>query len=133
MDEPAHGLLAGLAGLPDLGDIDLDATLDGPRHAVATRVALAAGTLHATVGGTLDLEQDAADLTVSAGAPAMQPRPDIGWQAVTLDAHVRGPFLRPDATGRLRIDALAGGRRPASTGSPPTSPATRVSFGWTAR
>ena len=22
----------------------------------------------------------------------MQPRPDIGWQAVTLDAHVNGPF-----------------------------------------
>jgi translocation and assembly module TamB len=108
VDEPAHGLLAGLAGLPDLGDVTLDADLDGPRHAVATRVTLAAGKLHATVGGTLDLEQDAADLTVSAGAPAMQPRPDIGWQAVEVDAHVRGPFLRPDAAGRLRIDALAG-------------------------
>ena len=105
-DEPAHGLLAGLAGLPDLGAVTLDADLDGPRNAVATRVTLAAGKLHATVGGTLDLEHDAADLTVSAGAPAMQPRPDIGWQAVAVDAHVRGPFLRPDATGRLRIDTL---------------------------
>ena len=36
----------------------------------------------------------------------MQPRPDIGWQAVTIDAHVHGPFAAPDAAGRLRIDAL---------------------------
>ena len=63
----------------------------------------------------------------------MQPRPDIGWQAVAIDAHVRGPFRSPDATGRLHIDALTAGRRSASTGSPPTSPATRGSFGWTAR
>ncbi len=81
VSEPAHGLLASLAGLPDLGAVALDASLDGPRHAVATRMTLAAGPLHATVGGTLDLEHDAADLMVSAGAPAMQPRPDIGWQA----------------------------------------------------
>ena len=27
----------------------------------------------------------------------MQPRPDVGWQAVALDAHVRGPFRSPDA------------------------------------
>ena len=61
--------------------------------------------MHATVGGTLDLEHDAADLMVSAGAPAMQPRPDIGWQAVAIDAHVRGPFRSPDAAGRMRVDA----------------------------
>ena len=51
--------------------------------------------MHATVGGTLDLEHEAADLMVSAGAPAMQPRPDVGWQAVAIDAHVRGPFAQP--------------------------------------
>ena len=62
--------------------------------------------MHATVGGTLDLQHEAADLMVSAGAPAMQPRPDVGWQAVAIDAHVRGPFRAPDAAGRLHIDAL---------------------------
>ena len=128
-DEPAHGLLAGLAGLPDLAAVTLDADLDGPRHAVATRVTLTAGKLYATVGGTLDLEHDAADLMVSAGAPAMQPRPDIGWQAVEVDAHVRGPFLRNPAFAEPpRIDTLTGaGVR--STGSPPISPATRDSSG----
>jgi len=106
IDEPAHGVLANLAGLPNLGALTLDATLDGPRQAVNTRLAFAAGDLHATVGGTLDLERNVADLMVSAGAPAMRPRADIGWQVVSIDAHVRGPFARPDAAGRLRVDEL---------------------------
>jgi translocation and assembly module TamB len=105
--EPAHGMVASIAGLPDLGAIDLAAKLDGPQDAVATHVVLSAGPLHATADGALDLEHSAADLALSASAPAMRPRPDIAWQAVTLDAHVKGPFAQPDATGRLHIDALA--------------------------
>ena len=104
--EPAHGMVAGIAGVPDLGAIDLAAQLDGPQSAVATHVTLSAGPLHASADGTIDLEHSAADLALSVGAPAMRPRPDIGWQAVTLDAHVKGPFAQPDATGRLHIDAL---------------------------
>ncbi|HME20094.1 MAG TPA: translocation/assembly module TamB domain-containing protein [Acetobacteraceae bacterium] len=104
--EPAHGLFASLAGLSDLGATALDARLDGPRDAVTTRMTLTAGPMHASAGGTLDLEHDAADLTVSAGAPAMQPRADIGWQTVAIDGHVRGPFSGPDAAGRVHIDRL---------------------------
>jgi translocation and assembly module TamB len=105
--EPARGLVGGLAGLPDIGGLDLDASLRGPRSAAVTHVVLSAGPLHATVGGTVDVDHEAADLTVSATAPAMRPRPDVAWQAVSLDAHVHGPFTKLDATGKLRIDALA--------------------------
>ncbi|HTI84648.1 MAG TPA: translocation/assembly module TamB domain-containing protein [Acetobacteraceae bacterium] len=105
--EPARGLVASLAGLPDIGDLDLDASLRGPRSAAVTHVALTAGPLHATVGGTVDVDHEAADLMVSASAPAMRPRPDIAWQAVSLDAHVRGPLDKLDATGQLRIDTLS--------------------------
>ncbi len=105
--EPAHGVVAGIAGLPDLGAIDLAAQMDGPLDAVVTHLALSAGPLHAAADGTLDLEHSAGDLTVSASAPAMHPRPDVAWQALALDAHVTGPFAQPDATGWLRIDALA--------------------------
>jgi translocation and assembly module TamB len=105
--EPPRGVIASIAGLPDLGGLTLDATLNGPRDAVATRLTLGAGPLRAELGGTLDLEHAAADLTVSAGAPAMQPRPDLSWQAVALEAQVRGPFARLDATGRLNIDSLS--------------------------
>jgi translocation and assembly module TamB len=105
-EEPPGGLLVRLAGMQDLGAVRVDATLDGPRDAVATTLALAVAELHAKADGRLDLEHEAADFTVSAGAPAMQPRPDIGWQAISVEAHVSGPFTRPDATGHVRIDSL---------------------------
>jgi translocation and assembly module TamB len=105
--EPAHGLLSAIAGLPDLGALSVDASMDGPRSAVHTKLALAAGALHAAVQGTLDLEHDAADLVMTASAPEMKPRPDLSWQALALDAHIQGPFTQPTAKGVLRIDALS--------------------------
>lgn len=112
--EQAHGPVAELAGLPDIGGLSLDVAVQGPRSALATRVSLAAGPLHATVGGTIDLDHNTVDLAVSATAPAMQPRPDISWQAVTLDAHVRGPVTAPDAAGRVKIEQLAASGATAS-------------------
>ena len=89
--EAARGLVAGIAGLPDIGAITVDGTVQGPRDALTTHVALAAGPLHATAGGTVDLVHEAADLMVSAQAPAMQPRPDVSWQSVSLDAQCTAP------------------------------------------
>ncbi len=125
--EPAHGLISGIAGLPDLGAVSVEAHLDGPKNAVTTHLALGAGPLHAAGDGTLDLLHQAADMTVSASAPAMRPRPEVAWQGITLDAHVRGPFDRPDATGHLRIDALdAAGGRAASINADIVSDAGRL-------
>ncbi len=107
VQEPAHGLLSSLAGLPDLGALSIDAALVGPRSAIRSRLALAAGPLRAMVQGTLDLEHDVASLVVTASAPEMKPRPDLSWQAMALDAHIHGPFTQPTAKGTLRIDALS--------------------------
>ncbi len=107
--EPAKGLISGLAGLPDLGAIALDATLAGPQDAIGTKLALTAGPLRADANGTVDLTHQAADLTVAAHAPAMTPAPGLSWQSVGLDATVRGPFTKPAATGTLRIAALEAG------------------------
>ncbi|HEY8289776.1 MAG TPA: translocation/assembly module TamB domain-containing protein, partial [Acetobacteraceae bacterium] len=106
-DEPPHGLIAGLAALPDLGAITIDATLDGPRTALGTKLAVSAGPLRATADGTVDLVHEAADLSLSAHAPAMAPRPDIAWQSVAVDARLHGSFTRPEATGTVRIAGLA--------------------------
>jgi translocation and assembly module TamB len=106
-EEPPHGLIAGVAGLPDLGAISIDASLEGPREAVATRLAVNAGQLDAAAHGTLDLVHNAADLTVSAHAPAMTPRPDVSWQAVALDARVQGSFDRPNLDAQVRLDQLS--------------------------
>jgi len=110
--EAPSGLIAGLAALPGLGAVTVDALLDGPRDALATRIAVAAGPLRAGVQGSVDLVHEGADLSVTASAPAMQPRDDVAWQSVALDATVSGPFARPKASGTLRIEDLrAGGAR----------------------
>lgn len=113
--EPAHGLIASVAKLPDLGAIDLQGSVAGPRTAERTTLQLAAGPLRAAVNGTVDIAGQAAELDVVANAPAMTPAPGVSWQSVALDAHVHGPFAKPDATGTLRLAGLeAGGAAIAS-------------------
>jgi translocation and assembly module TamB len=107
VDEPQGGFVARLGGIDAIGAIVADAKLVGPRDAIASHVTLAAGPLTAGIDGTVDLTHSAADLHVVAHAPAMQPRPDIGWQSVAIDLQARGPFTAPDAAGTVRIERLA--------------------------
>jgi translocation and assembly module TamB len=106
INEAAGGFVAGAAGVPGMGPIKLDATGHGPRDAVAVKLALQAGPLAASAGGTVNLTGETADLTLAANAPAMRPRPDLSWQAVAMTAHVRGAFSSPEVTGQARIDGL---------------------------
>ncbi len=107
--EPPGGLASTVAHLPDLGALTLHAGLDGPRTAEATTLSLQAGDLRADAHGTLDLANRSADIELAATAPAMTPAPGVSWHGVSLQAHTRGPFTAPDATGHLDIDALAAG------------------------
>lgn len=109
VDEPAQGLLSGLAKLPDLGAVSARLSIAGPRSGEAARFTLAAGELRAQGQGTIDLVGDTADFDVTAQAPAMAPRPDLAWKAIALEGRVHGPFTRPDAEGQLRIDELQAG------------------------
>ena len=105
-EEPAHGFIAEVAKLPGLGALALHARLDGPWTGAATRVSLAAGPLRADAQGTIDLKGEAGDLTLTATAPAMAPRPDVSWHSVAVDAHVQGRFAAPQAKATVRIDGL---------------------------
>lgn len=105
--EPQNGFIAQLAHLPDLGALGLDATIKGPRTALATTLTLGAGPLKAAVNGTIDLPGETLDLHVTGNAPAMRPAPEVSWQAVALNADVKGPFTKPDANGHFQIDQLA--------------------------
>jgi translocation and assembly module TamB len=109
--EPAQGLAAALAGLPDLvpaGDaLALDAKLDGPWSEAVLDAGLSAGPMKVAAKGTLDLVGQAADLEVSATAPAMRPRPDLSWGSIDIAGHVRGTLAAPVATAKLRIGRLA--------------------------
>ena len=109
VDEPAHGLLSGLAGLPDLGALSIRLTIDGPRNAEATRFELAAGALRASGKGLVDLVGRSVDLDLTASSPAMAPRPDLSWKSLAVQAHVHGPFTGPDASGQVRIAELIAG------------------------
>ncbi len=109
VSEPPNGLIAAIAKLPDIGAINLQASVDGPRTSEAAALDLSAGPLHATAKGSIDVTGQSADLDVTAAAPAMTPAPGVSWQSVALDAHVHGPFTKPDATGTLRLAGLAAG------------------------
>jgi translocation and assembly module TamB len=104
--EPSHGLISKVAGLPDLGPLSVDGTLNGPRTAIVVELALTAGASRAAAQGTVDLEHQSTDLAVTATAPAMTPRPDLSWQSIALEAKVDGPFVRPAVSGTLDIDTL---------------------------
>jgi translocation and assembly module TamB len=104
--EPERGLVAALAGLPDLGALGIIARLDGPPAAVRTRLTIAAGPLTARAAGTIDLVHDRAALDLSGAAPAMTPRPGLSWRSAALTARLRGRLMRPRASGHLAIDGL---------------------------
>jgi translocation and assembly module TamB len=106
-NEPAKGLISGIAHLPDLGAISIQASVNGPRNALGTQVGIDAGKLTASASGTVDLDHEAAELAIKAQAPAMAPAAGVSWQSVVVDATVRGPFTRPDANGTIKIDSLS--------------------------
>nr|WP_294556605.1 translocation/assembly module TamB domain-containing protein [uncultured Rhodopila sp.] len=111
-NEPAKGLIATVAHVPDVGVLAVQASVNGPRDNIGTQLRLTAGPLKASASGTIDLDHEAADLAVRAEAPAMSPGPGISWQSILVDAKVHGPFAKVDADGTVRIDALeAGGAR----------------------
>ena len=112
LSEPQGGWLSRAGDLPALGAINVSAKLDGPRDAVAAQLTAEAGPLRADAHGTLDLDRSAANLDITASAPAMSPRADVAWQAVDLRAHVSGPLTQASVNGQLKITALR-----ASTGS----------------
>ena len=107
VSEPDTGLISQVAKLPDLGALSIQAAVNGPRSALATKLTVAAGKLHADANGTVDLPDETLDLHVKANAPAMKPAPEVSWQGIALQADVSGPFTKPDASGHLQVDQIA--------------------------
>ncbi len=104
--EPAHGLVAGFAGLPELGPLTVSASLEGPRSAEVAKFSVSAGPLEAEGQGKIDLTGKTLDLDIGATSPQIAPRPDLSWQSAKLDAHLHGGFATPSATGHLDIEQL---------------------------
>jgi translocation and assembly module TamB len=109
LQEPAGGLLAAIGKLQLPGPIAVTAALDGPVSAENARLDATVGALRATVTGSADLPAKTLALDVAATAPAMRPRPDIGWQSLDAKLHVAGPFATPDASGHVTLTGLQAG------------------------
>src|SRR5579871_1827463 len=104
--EPARGLLQSLAGLPELGPVAGNASVDGPRNAAPLQLRLQAGGLTASANGTLDLAGEAAALDFTLEAAAMKPAAGLSWSRVSVRGRSRGPWSVPVGTAHARIDGL---------------------------
>jgi translocation and assembly module TamB len=107
--EAAGGLVSTVAGLPDLGAITARATVDGPLDGVGLDLTVQAGLLRAAVRGMVSVTVGDADLRITATAPGMRPNADLRWQAVAVDAALRGPLTAPFAAGTVDIEGLHAG------------------------
>ncbi len=105
--DPQAGLVSALTGLTLLDPVTLALDLDGPRDAEPLTLALRAGAVSLDAGGVADLLTRQFDLRARGRAPAMQPRPGIAWDGLSLDAHLVGTPAAPAGSGTLLIDRLA--------------------------
>ncbi len=103
--EQADGVAGGLAGLPNLGVVIVDAKIDGPRSSEHVDLSAHAGALDMRATGAIDLVHRAALLDIAAFSRPMAPRADISWKGVEFEGHLRGPFSQADLNGRLSISA----------------------------
>jgi translocation and assembly module TamB len=107
LHEAAHGPLASLAGLRNQDSLNLEASLEGPLSSVNSHINLKLDALQALIDGKIDWVQTSADLVATATAPAMQLRPNLAWQALALNAQLKGPLSNLNVNGNLRFDKLA--------------------------
>ena len=113
--EPANGLIARIAQLPDLGALTLTGSATGDPRAARTRLDLAfTGGVAANAEGVLALEGDGNDLAVQATAQGAALRavlpPDVALASVTATAKLRGVLAQPTLDGTVELaDVQAAG------------------------
>lgn len=80
--EPAGGMIESFAGIAKQkalrGPLDVTATLQGPRHDAALKLAAALGALHAHAAGTVDLSHAAPGADITLTIPEIAPYAALG-------------------------------------------------------
>jgi translocation and assembly module TamB len=104
--EPGHGPLAGLAGVPAVGDVVVSGDLAGPRQAEHINLHADLGELHAQATGVVDLVHASANLEYAADATAMTPRPDLAWQQLHVKGNWQGTLATAVAAGEVQAQGL---------------------------
>ncbi len=104
--EPGHGPLAGLVGVPGIGDVVVSGDLSGPRQAEHVNLHVDLGDLHGHATGVVDLVHASAGLEYAADASAMAPRPDLSWQQLHVRGNWQGTLATAVASGQVEALAL---------------------------
>jgi translocation and assembly module TamB len=104
--EPGHGPLAGLVGVPDIGDVVVSGDLGGPRQAEHINLQADLGDLHAHATGVVDLVHASANLEYAADATAMMPRADLSWQQLHVKGNWQGTLATAVAAGEIQAQGL---------------------------
>jgi len=107
ISEAKDGLLAALAGLPDIGSLSLQAQAGGTRARNSLTARLQAGGLMLSGNGVIDLNARFLDVAIAGQAPPMHPAPDIAWDSLVLSGHVRGRFDAPVIGATARVSGAA--------------------------
>ncbi len=105
--DPANGLVGGLVHLPGITPLSATLAIDGKWTAAAETLALDAGGLSVRSTGTVDLRGEAADLTLTAAAPARQLAPGFGWRSLAINGRIHGRVMAPVADLTASIDDLS--------------------------
>lgn len=105
--ERGDGFAGSLAGLPNIGAVQLTFTagMRGERNDVV--LALTAGALHANAEGAVDLDAGRLRGTFRLDAPAMHPRPDLSWNDLNGEGIIDGSFAEPVVKISLQANGLA--------------------------
>jgi translocation and assembly module TamB len=101
--EGIDGILGKLANLPGLGPVNLSAQAAGNERANTINFRLSAGPLTAGGHGVIALAGRHADIEATLAAPAMAPRPDMSWGALSGDIRIQGRFDAPQVSGNLQL------------------------------
>lgn len=107
--EDGPGLAGGLAGLSEIGPLNLSLAASEKNSSNVVSVLLHAGELEAKFTGALDLERKGIDGAFTLAAPAMHPRVDLAWQSLRGKGHVSGPFTALVLDATLDIAGLSAG------------------------
>ncbi len=107
LHEPASGPLENILSLPGLGALTATLNLSGPRSKEQLEAAVQAGALSGRAQGTLDVSELSADVNFTFDAPAMNPRPDLGWERASMHGSWHGSIKSPAASGQLQVSRLA--------------------------
>ncbi len=104
--EPGHGPLAGLVGVPAIGDVVISGDLTGLRQAEHVNLHADLGDLHAHATGVVDLVHASAGLEYAADATAMAPRADLSWQQLHVRGNWDGTLATATASGEVQAQGL---------------------------